>query len=367
VLLAAGPATAQRVPEPRTRTYYVAADTVSWDYAPSGRNLITGAPFGAREETWVASGPARIGRVYLKSVYRAYTDSTFSQRVERPDEWRHLGILGPVLRAVVGDTLRVVFRNRTPYPASLHPHGVFYAKDSEGAPYADGTGGADKADDAVPPGGIHVYLWPVPARAGPGPGDPSSIVWLYHSHVSEPRDSNAGLIGPIIVTARDEARADATPRDVGREFVALFKIFDENMSPYLAENVRRYAEGQMPTGEEDAEAFAESNLMHTINGYVYGNLPGLDMRLGERVRWYVVDLGNEADLHTAHWHGNTGLLSGHRTDVVELLPGTMAEFDMVPDDPGTWLFHCHVDDHIMAGMQALYRVHAAAGGATAGR
>jgi FtsP/CotA-like multicopper oxidase with cupredoxin domain len=30
--------------------------------------------------------------------------------------------------------------------------------------------------------------------------------------------------------------------------------------------------------------------------------------------------------------------------------------DMVPDNPGIWLFHCHVEDHMMAGMSALYEV-----------
>jgi manganese oxidase len=30
--------------------------------------------------------------------------------------------------------------------------------------------------------------------------------------------------------------------------------------------------------------------------------------------------------------------------------------DMVPDAVGTWMFHCHVNDHIIAGMTALYRV-----------
>jgi hephaestin len=29
---------------------------------------------------------------------------------------------------------------------------------------------------------------------------------------------------------------------------------------------------------------------------------------------------------------------------------------MVPDNPGTWLFHCHVNDHILAGMLSRYRV-----------
>ena len=43
-------------------------------------------------------------------------------------------------------------------------------------------------------------------------------------------------------------------------------------------------------------------------------------------------------------------------DVVSLLPATMVVADMVPDDPGTWLFHCHVNDHITAGMITRYRV-----------
>jgi hephaestin len=29
---------------------------------------------------------------------------------------------------------------------------------------------------------------------------------------------------------------------------------------------------------------------------------------------------------------------------------------MVPDDPGIWLFHCHVNDHITAGMITRYQV-----------
>jgi hephaestin len=80
------------------------------------------------------------------------------------------------------------------------------------------------------------------------------------------------------------------------------------------------------------------------------------MKKGERVRWYLIGMGTEVDLHTPHWHGNTVTLHGMRTDMAELLPGSMMVADMVPDDVGTWLFHCHVNDHISAGMQALYRV-----------
>jgi hephaestin len=47
---------------------------------------------------------------------------------------------------------------------------------------------------------------------------------------------------------------------------------------------------------------------------------------------------------------------GMRTDLIELLPGSMRIVDMVPDNPGTWLYHCHVNDHITAGMLARFRV-----------
>ena len=45
-----------------------------------------------------------------------------------------------------------------------------------------------------------------------------------------------------------------------------------------------------------------------------------------------------------------------RTDVVSLLPMEMVVADMVPDNPGTWLFHCHFFDHSDGGMQALFTV-----------
>ena len=32
----------------------------------------------------------------------------------------------------------------------------------------------------------------------------------------------------------------------------------------------------------------------------------MTMRQGERVRWYVMGMGTEVDLHTPHWHGNDG-------------------------------------------------------------
>ncbi|HEY9619773.1 MAG TPA: multicopper oxidase domain-containing protein [Crinalium sp.] len=337
------------------RTYYIAADEVDWNYVPTGSNQITGLPFTDEEKVFVQADRDRIGTTYRKAIYREYTDNSFTQLKPRAEDSQYLGLLGPVIRAEVGDTIRVEFKNNTHYPTSVHPHGVFYEKDSEGAPYQDGSDSV-KVGNAVPPGGQHIYTWLVPERAGPGPHDPSSILWMYHSHTNEVKDTYSGLIGPLIVTRQGFAKPDGSPQDVDREVMTLLLVSDENQSWYLDENIRHSLEEAAEHLDIEDEEFEESNLMHSINGYVYGNMPMPVMKKGDRVRWYLLGMGTEVDLHTPHWHGNTGLMMGMRMDMVDLLPGDMKTIDFVPDNVGTWLFHCHVNDHISAGMQARYRV-----------
>jgi FtsP/CotA-like multicopper oxidase with cupredoxin domain len=356
LLLAAG-CSATSVNGGVTRTYYVAADEVMWDYAPADGNRISGEPWSPLDKEFIERRPDRVGKVYKKAVYREYTDSTFTTAKPRPAGWEHLGILGPLLRASVGDTFRIIFRNNGTHPYSMHPHGVIYNKDSEGAPYADGTSGKDKADDGVPPGGTHVYLWPVPERAGPASGDGSSVMWMYHSHVSEMLDVNAGLIGPMIVTARGQAKADGTPKDVDREFVVLFGEFDENTTWFTRENfaLAKLDMKKVPANPTFADPFYLSNLRETMNGLSFGNVPALKAKKGEHVRWYIFALTG-FEMHAPHWHGETVIENGMRTDVAPLMTMQMKVADMVPDNSGTWLFHCHVAPHLLAGMQALFTV-----------
>jgi FtsP/CotA-like multicopper oxidase with cupredoxin domain len=300
----------------KARHYYIAAEDVAWDYAPSGKDLVHGAMLPV---PWSAQTR------WNKTRYIEYTDATFSVRKPQP-EW--IGILGPVIRAEVGDTVFVHFLNRSAVAHSMHPHGLRYDKDNEGAvylPYGAGAG--------VQPGGNFTYKWRADRNSGPAPGDPSSKVWWYHSHVEAEKEINAGLLGPIIVTAAGMATAEGLPRDVDQEFVLMFMIFDELHAK-------------------------DAGLFHAINGYVFGNLPGLLIRQGARVRWHLLCLGNERDLHTPHWHGETVTYGKHHTDVVELLPGSMATADMLADNPGTWMVHCHVADHMEAGMMAAYTVYA---------
>jgi hephaestin len=81
----------------------------------------------------------------------------------------------------------------------------------------------------------------------------------------------------------------------------------------------------------------------------------LTMKVGERVRWYLMASTN-FEVHAPHWHGNTVVAQGMRTDVLSLLTMGMIVADMVPDNPGTWLFHCHVGVHFLGGMIGRYEV-----------
>ena len=338
----------------KVRTYYIAAEEVEWDYAPQG-NVLKELFCGDTDDLPGALIPNRIGMRYRKSIYREYTDNTFQRLKVRSGHWRHLGMLGPLIRAEVGDEIRIVFKNRTRHLTSMHPHGVFYLKTSEGSGYNDQTAPGDKTDDAVAPGKDHTYEWFVTEDAAPGPADGSSVVWLYHSHVNAPKDANAGLIGAMIITAKGKANPDGTPTDVDREFVTLFNIYDENQSWHFEGNLKTYLGSTNAVNWRDP-FFIESNMKHAINGYVFGNLPLLSMYQNERVRWYLLGMGSEPDLHTSHWHGNTVLHQGHRTDVVELLPAAMKVADMRPKNPGIWMYHCHVNDHMREGMSARYEV-----------
>ena len=333
----------------KTHTYFIAADEVTWDYAPRGRAL-TGAASRSIDE---ADSVNRT--TYLKAIYREYTDDTFKTLKPRPPAWEHLGMLGPLLRADVGDTIRVVYRNHTNGFFSMHPHGLAYDKASEGALYNDGTPDADKRDDRIPPGGSHIYSWTVPERAGPGPHDPSSVLWMYHSHFVEPTDMNTGLLGPIIVSARGSTQPDGRPKDVDREFVAALAIYDETASAYVDTNII-LGSARAANLKITDPGLRRLYLMYSINGFIDGNLPLLTMKKGERVRWYLMSNSNEEDVHAAHWHGQTAVAGGMRTDTVPLAPMGMMVADMVPDSVGTWLFHCHVNDHFEGGMQALFQV-----------
>lgn len=85
--------------------------------------------FNSKASAFLQPGKDRVGSTYKKSVYKQYTDSTYTTEIPKPG-W--LGFLGPIIRAEVGDTIKVHLKNFASRPYTIHPHGVFYKKDSEG-------------------------------------------------------------------------------------------------------------------------------------------------------------------------------------------------------------------------------------------
>ena len=199
VVLVSGAAAVYSVGRPvagQVRTYYISADEV------------------AAEAPTVAGTAAEPTTRYVKARYREYTDGTFTQQKPRPTEWEHLAFLGPLIRADVGDTIQIVFRNRVGFPVNVHPDAVLSgAADGRArATLSASPGptfprlGSDSDADPVMPGGTRTYRWAVPSQAGPGPDDHGSVLWLYHSRTGEAANDDAGLIGPIIIYKRGALR-----------------------------------------------------------------------------------------------------------------------------------------------------------------
>jgi FtsP/CotA-like multicopper oxidase with cupredoxin domain len=305
---------------PRTRHYYIAAQDVDWNYAPTGQNKIKpGQGLGA----WGKQ------TTYAKTRYVEYQSAAFEKRAPQP---KHLGLLGPVVRGVVGDTIKIHFKNKANRPYSIHPIGTFYPKADEGANYA----GEKHPGGAVKPGGTHTYTLQITEAVGPGPNDPSSILRLYRSHVQPVKDMYRGLIGPIVITDDEHATPSGTPDNVDRSFFNMFMVFDEN------------APGEAKEGD----------LMHSINGYIAGNQPGLRVKPGQTVRWHTFAMGSEVDMHTPHWHGNGVRVHGQRKETLLLQPTITISAGMQATNPGTWLFKCNIGDHVTAHMMSLYHVEA---------
>ncbi|RUS16623.1 putative multicopper oxidase [Endogone sp. FLAS-F59071] len=335
------------------RRYYIAAEEVEWDYAPSGYDLYQNQPLdNPKTASWTTKTDYTIGTKYLKALYRQYTDATFKTPVERP-AW--MGYLGPIFRAEVGDKIEVNFWNRAQYNFSVHPHGVLYTMDNEGALYE-----GSKTGSSVPPNGRYKYTWSVPERSGPGPADLDSMVWGYHSHVSDHKDLYAGLTGAIIIYKKGLLDSEQDKhKNLNKEFVMSFLVVNENQSQYFARNVK-LAGLTFSVLSSDRVAFEESNRKRAINGRLFNNLDGIDVTVGDRVRFYLLGWGSEVDLHTVVFHGNTLLYEERRVDTVswiELLPATFRTVDMNPDNVGKWLIHCGTENHAENGMSAYYTVH----------
>ena len=273
----------------RTREFWVTAERRPWVILPNGRDAIENRTFTTESTRTEAI------------VYRRYT-----RNWRRGIPNRSGGLVGPLLRARVGDRVLVHFRNvDLDEPHSMHFHGVHYRPPSDGA-FIPGFSGKGAR---VQPGHEFTYR----LRAGAD----SAGAWPYHDHSPSMEESiDRGLWGMLSIFGRHERIPD-------RENVVVFSP----MSQFMA---------------IDGRAFV-------------GNTPVFHSRVGDVVQWDVMAMGS--DHHTFHVHGHRWRgPGGDSKDTQELGPADSFRVRWREDAPGTWLYHCHVEDHMMNGMIGIYRV-----------
>jgi FtsP/CotA-like multicopper oxidase with cupredoxin domain len=279
------------------RQYWVAAVPVTWNETPNGHDAITGTTYSTSDT------------VFPTVVYRRYSPGWRRPLPNVPADSSNQDLIpGPLIRGRVGDRILVHFKNLdTLYGRvhSMHFHGVHYRPASDGA-YLPGFSGPGAA---VRPG--HAFTYSLLA------GSDSVGVWPYHDHSQSMEDSIAGgMFGMLSILGRNERAPD-------REFEVVFA-----------------PQGQFQT--IDDRAFV-------------GNTPVFTAFVGQTVQWDVMAMGSEQ--HTFHVHGHRWIgADGVSRDTQTVGPAESFAIRWREVDPGTWLYHCHVEAHMMAGMIGIYQV-----------
>jgi FtsP/CotA-like multicopper oxidase with cupredoxin domain len=168
-------------------------------------------------------------------------------------------------------------------------------------------------------------------------------------------------VGGLIVAASPAALLPgAAAHGAAREYIIAWFISNENRSPYLDDNIRRYIKGADASHAAHWPDFEESNLKHAVSGRLACNLDGLVAQRGERVRLHFIGLGAELDMHTPQAHGylvGVGTKAwGSNEAAVSVHPGTRSTVNFDANVGGDWMIECGVNDHWAAGMRAIISV-----------
>jgi FtsP/CotA-like multicopper oxidase with cupredoxin domain len=236
------------------------------------------------------------------------------------DAWGFNGsVPGPTIQVNEGDHVRLIVENKLPEPFSMHWHGLEIPNEMDGMPGI--------SQDAIPPGGTFAYEFTLHQNG----------TFFYHSHMA--MQEMMGLIGLFII----HPRTAYSPR-VDRDFGLVLQGW-----------------AILPNNTIPNSLAMEFNWL-TINGKAGPATTPLLVKLGERVRLRIVNLG--MDHHPMHIHGHqfyvTGTEGGRiQTTAVEpantVLVGVAQARDVefVANNPGDWHFHCHLPHHMMNQMLSM--------------
>jgi FtsP/CotA-like multicopper oxidase with cupredoxin domain len=276
--------------------YWIQATTVRWTIVPTKR------------DDW--HGVAQPGKSTVTAVVSQQMTEGFAAA------FGPAAIPGPMLHAEVGDTLVVHFRNNLKdikQAVTMHPHGVKYNPEYDGVYLGDYT----RAGGFIAPGEEFTYTWEcVPESVG---------AWPYHDHgPNHTLNTFRGMFGSLVIRPRGEA----VP-------IVERSLFLHQLQPPVTGLNRSY---------------------QCINGRAFaGNTPTLRAKVGQEVALHVFGMDN--NFHDFHIHGHRWKdASGAFVDTPSVGPNETTSVHFVEDNPGRWLYHCHVFSHQDAGMAGWYLV-----------
>jgi uncharacterized cupredoxin-like copper-binding protein len=227
------------------------------------------------------------------------------------DAWTYNGVVpGPRIDVEVGDRVRIVLHNELPMATDLHLHGINVANDMDGV--------APLTQPSVEPGESFTYDFVADEPA----------VAMYHAHHHGQLQVPNGMLGTIFV-----GRVDLpTGRTVGGEAIpADLELAQE-----------------MPLVLNDSGVIG-----YSLNGKSF---PATEPIAAETGDWILVHYVNEgSQIHPMHLHqfdqvvvAKDGFALDHPyvADTVNVAPGERYSVLVHLDQPGTWVWHCHILNHV---------------------
>jgi FtsP/CotA-like multicopper oxidase with cupredoxin domain len=125
----------------------------------------------------------------------------------------------------------------------------------------------------------------------------------------------------------------------------------------MGQLARARLEGEL----HDMAHLARRGRVWALNGVVgsshyHAGEPLLMLKVGQTGRVTVVN--ETAWPHPVHLHGFPvqDIATGQWRDTVLIDPGETADLAFVAEQPGTWMFHCHILDHQSGGMMGFVNV-----------
>jgi len=226
------------------------------------------------------------------------------------DAWTYNGAVpGPRINLDVGDRVRIVLHNDLPMATDLHLHGLNVDNGMDGV--------APLTQQSIQPGESFTYEF----TAG------ESAVAMFHAHHHGQLQVPNGMLGTILV--------GRLPLPAGRT------VGGHPIPADLA------VSQELPLVLNDSGVIG-----YSLNGKSFPATAPITATRGD---WILVHYVNEGQIHPMHLHqfdqvvvAKDGFPLDHPyvADTVNVAPGERYSVLVHLNDPGTWVWHCHILNHV---------------------